>query len=242
MPLKSSFSVPEWNGRRWLLFKAFVSQPSVVEVIERYQRECLPNELNVYPVWVWWDVNEEYLPDGCEDAYKALLNNPGINDQELANLIKPPIEVISHTDKYLGPNKDPSSAYKRYMHKAGNDDHPEDVDPLFYDDTSLYLRIEPWTNPTEIKAFVAHYYEKEMWPHLQQQQEWKNQKSRYLTDRNAKLRQAVASNVSIRQRVIALKNEGKKSPEIISIIYKEFGEYLTPSNVRKLASQANKDK
>lgn len=242
MPLKSSFSVPKWNERRWKLFKTFISKPSVTEVIERYQKECLPNELGTYPMWVWWGVNEEYLPDGCERAYEALLNTPGITDQELVNLITPPVQIISHADKYLGPNKDPHNTYERYMYKIGGDNYPEDADPLFYDDPTLYLRVDPFTNPTEIKAFVTNYYEKEMWPYLQKDREWKNQESKYLTDRKAKLRQAVVKNVSLQQRVASLKSEGMKNSDIVTAVHKEFGEYLTPTKLRKLIQQANKDK
>jgi hypothetical protein len=235
MPLSTGFNVPPWNKRRWVLFKKFISQPSVVEAVARYQREGYINT-NSYPLWAYGGIVDNYLPDGCNDAYTALLNTPEITDQELANLIKPPIEIISHTNKHFGLVESPGKAYENYMHRIGADDHPEDVDPLFEDDTSLYLRIAPHTNPTEIKAFITKYYDKEMWPHLQTQPVWDTKQSKSMDDRNSKTRQAVGDNEPIKHRILALHGEGKKSPEITSIIDDEFKKYIDQAYVRKIIS------
>lgn len=236
MPLATSFNVPPWNRRRWLLFKKFISQPSVIETVARYHKEYIGT--NNYPFWALYDIVPNYLPDGCGEAYTALLNNPDITDQELADLIEPPIKIISHVSKHLGPDENPSEAYERYMHRIGNDDHPDDVDPLFEEDTSLYLRIAPHTKPTEINAFITKYYDKEMWPHLQTQPAWDTKQSKYMDDRNSKMRQAVADNEPIKQRILALHSEGNKSPKIAAVIADEFNEHINQANIRKIISIA----
>ena len=239
MQLEREFYVPPWNKRRWLLFKKYISNPSVIETVARYQREYKVGS-GTYPLWAYGDIVSNYLPDGCDDAYTALLNTPGITDQELANLIKPPVEIISHVNKHLGLSSNPELAYDKYMHRSGADELPDDVDPLFKDDTSLYLRIAPKTKPTEIKSFIDKYYDDEMWPHLQTQPIWDTKRSKYMDNRNSKTRQTVAYSEAAKHRILALHAEGKKSPKIADIIADEFDLYLSESNIRKIISVLKK--
>lgn len=189
-------------------------------------------------MWAYVDAVTHYLPDGCENAYKALLNNPDITDQELADLIEPPIKIISHANKHIGMSDNPRDEYEKYMHKVGADELPDDVDPLFSEDTGLYLRISPFTRPTEIKAFIDKYYDKEMWPHLKKQPIWETKQSKYMNDRNSKLRKTVGYGEEAKQLIIALHAEGKKSPEIENILQEKFGESPTQSNIRQIISKA----
>lgn len=238
MPRKINFSVPPWNKRRWALFKRFISQPSVIEAAARYRREY--KDSGLVPLWAYGDIIDGYLPDGCEDAYSAFLYNPDITDEELAELIKPPIEIISHVNKHVGLNSDPDKAYERYMHRIGADEMPDEVDPLFSQDTGLYLRIAPHARPTEIKAFITKYFDDEMSPHLEKQPIWDTKQSKYMDDRKSKTRQVIADNEPLRQRILALHAEGKKSSAIAEVIDSEFGIHYDSSYIRKIISDAKR--
>ena len=235
---KKILRLPEYKRHRWIEFKKYTCQPSVVEAMTRYQLEYKGSGL--MPLWAMGDMVNNYLPHGCDKAYSALLDNPDISEQELVDLIEPPIEIISHADKHIGLNKNPSAAYQRYMYRVVDEAQPDDVDPLFEGDTSLYLRIAPYTKPTEIINFITTHYEKEMWPHLQTQPNWDNSRSEYLTKRNSVLRQSVADSEPLLQRILVLHAEGKKSPAIAKIISTEFGKDIDQANIRKMISQANK--
>lgn len=238
MPLSNEFNVPPWNKRRWNLFKKLISQQSVIESAARYRSEYLDTGSSAKPMYAYFDAIGNYLPDGCDKAYDAFLKNPDITDQELADLIEPPVEIISHVNKHVGLKDNPSEAYKKYMHLAGADELPEDVDELFVGDTGLYLRIAPHTNRTEIKEFITKYYEKEMLPHLREQPIWDTKKSKYMDDPNSKTRRAIAENGPILQRILALRAEGKKYSEIVIVVDKEFGKYIEVQNMRKMVSNA----
>lgn len=221
------------------MFKTFISQRAVREAVDRYQREGYVNS-NTYPYWVMADVVKDYLPDGCDEAYAALLNTPGITDQELVDLIMPPIEIISPIHKSVGLSTNPEKAYERFIHRIGGDELADDVDPLFFNDAGLYLRISPLTTVTELREFISKYFEEEMEPHLGEQPIGDTKYSAYMNNPNSKLRRAVARKEPRNQRILELKAVGKSAREIREIILEEFDEYIDDQNIRKIISIAKK--
>lgn len=227
-------NIPTWKRRRWAIFKKMINTPEVSKGIEDYHREN-PDALTI-PMSAMWAINTNEMPDGCSAAYVALLKNPKITEQELVDLIESPVKIISHVHKSIALNDNPNDAYESYMHKIGADGLLDDVDPLYYDDTALYLRIDPFTKPTVIKDFITKYFDNEMWPLLQTQPGCAIEQSKYIVDRNSKLRDVVCDNAAIIHSILALHSDGNKSRAIADTIQDEYGEIYTQSYIRQIIS------
>jgi len=227
-------NVPLCKRRRWILFEKVIQNPEVAKVIKDYHRENTDGLTVSFGTFYGTITN--HLPDGCDKAYLALLKNPDLTRQELVDLIEPPIKIISHAHKAIGLSNNPTEAYEQYMHKIGADELLYDAAPLHFEDTALYLRIDPFTKPGEIKDFIDKYYDSEMWKLLQTRPDWETEQSPYITKRNSKLRQTVGDNEEIIHKILALKAEGKKSPAIAEAIADEFDKHFDQAYIRRIIS------
>jgi hypothetical protein len=238
----ASTIIPKYKQRRWDLFKEYIEKPAIKVAILEYKTkhpQRADSRDNIIHASILGLLCATDLPEGCSTAFARMLTIPEPTEAELIGLIESPITIIDHVNRMVLPEDTESVSYRKIMHFEGR--RESNFEPEYLEtDNGVYLRISPYTNKTELRAFIDEFFDLYISKlAVERGINLDGLNQRYIDpDKRVRTRQRV--NIEIDRYIF--NNISEKSSDLVTDIKRLFNRDFTKDNIRKAKSEIRNKK